>query len=103
MQGLNKTGIIMNRIKISWEVITKSPLKIKYYFNGRSAGFDSKAFEKIIQLIKADTKAESISFAGRSTGSNNSSGSIQSSLPFYSYWEELMAAVGKRKIILDIK
>jgi hypothetical protein len=93
----------MNRLKISWDIITKNPLKVKYFFNGRSVGFDNIAFEKIIQLIKADTKADSISFSGRSTGSNSGSGSIQSSLPFFSYWEVLMAAVRKRKIILDIK
>ncbi len=93
----------MNRIKINWDIITNRPLKVKYYFNGRSAGFDNNAFEKIIQLIKADTKADSISFTGRSTGSHDSSGSIETTLPFYGYWEELMAAVRKRKIILDIK
>lgn len=92
----------MKIIKVKWDIIDKIPLKVKYYFNGKSTGFDDTGFEKIIQLIKTDTKAEGISFTGRSTGNNNGGESIEVTLPFYKYWETLMPIIGQRKLALDI-
>ena len=89
-------------INVKWDIIDKTPLKIKYYFNGKIIGFNDKGFEKIIQLIKDDNKAEGISFTGRSTGDNNGGESLEAALPFYKYWKILMLVIGQRRLVLDI-
>ena len=102
MQALNEIMATMKMIEIKWEILEKMPLKIEYYFNGKKIGHDDAAVEKIINLIKGDTKAEGISFTGRSTCSDTSGLSLVATLPFHNYWDSLSAAIGQRKIKLVI-
>ena len=79
----------------------KTPLKVKYYFNGTTMGFDDDGFEKIIRLIKDDNNAEGISFTGRSTGDTDGE-SLEATLPFYKYWPTLMSVIGQKKLVFEI-
>ena len=92
----------MKMIKIRWDIVDKAPLKVKYYFNGTSMGFDDDGFEKIIQLIKDDNNADGISFTGRSTADNTHGESLEATLPFYKYWATLMSVIGQKKLVFEI-
>jgi hypothetical protein len=92
----------MKMIEIKWDIIDKMPLKVKYYFNDKSIGFDEDGLEKIIQLIKEDAEAEGISFTGRSTSNDAIGVSLEATLPFYKYWETLMSVIGQKKLVLNI-